>query len=43
VVSSFGLTGRANLEATKAELAAVRAKGLKPLRDCPAEAAAMAE
>ena len=34
---------RADLEAAKAELAAVRAKGLKPLRDCPAEAAAMAK
>jgi acid phosphatase (class A) len=34
---------RADLEAAKAELAAVRAKGLKPLRDCAAEAAAMAK
>jgi acid phosphatase (class A) len=33
---------RADIEAAKAELAAVRAKGLKPLRDCQAEAAAMA-
>jgi acid phosphatase (class A) len=33
---------RADLEAAKAELAAVRAKGLKPIRDCQAEAAAMA-
>ena len=33
---------RADLEAAKTELAAVRAKGLKPLRDCAAEAAAMA-
>jgi acid phosphatase (class A) len=33
---------RAELEAAKAELAAVRAKGLKPLRDCEAEAAALA-
>jgi acid phosphatase (class A) len=36
------LTFRADLEAAKAELAAVRAKGLKPTRDCQAEAAAMA-
>jgi len=36
-------TFRADLEAAKAELAAVRAKGLKPLRDCAAEAAAMAK
>jgi acid phosphatase (class A) len=34
---------RADLEAAKAELAAVRAKGLKPLRDCAAEAAALAK
>lgn len=34
---------RADLEAAKAELAAVRAKGLKPLRDCTAEAEAMAK
>ncbi|MGO8988701.1 MAG: acid phosphatase [bacterium] len=34
-------TFRADLEAAKAELAAVRAKGLNPLRDCAAEAAAM--
>jgi acid phosphatase (class A) len=33
---------RADLEAAKAELAAVRAKGLKPTRDCKAEAAALA-
>ena len=33
----------ADLEAAKAELAAVRAKGLKPLRDCAAEAAALAQ
>lgn len=32
----------ADLEAAKAELASVRAKGLKPTRDCDAEAAAMA-
>jgi len=36
-------TFRADLEAAKAELAAVRAKRLKPLRDCAAEAAAMAK
>ena len=36
-------TFHADLEAAKAELAAVRAKGLKPLRDCAAEAAAMAK
>jgi acid phosphatase (class A) len=36
-------TFRADLEAAKAELAAIRAKGLKPLRDCAAEAAAMAK
>ena len=36
-------TFRADLEAAKAELAAVRAKGRKPLRDCAAEAAAMAK
>jgi acid phosphatase (class A) len=36
-------TFRADLEAAKAELAAVRAKGLKPLRDCAVEAAAMAK
>jgi acid phosphatase (class A) len=36
-------TFRADLEAAKAELAAVRAKGLKPLRDCTAEAAALAK
>jgi acid phosphatase (class A) len=35
-------TFRADLEASKAELAAVRAKGLKPTRDCNAEASAMA-
>ena len=33
---------RADIEAAKAELAAVRAKGLKPIRDCEAEAKAMA-
>ena len=33
---------RADLEAARAELAAARAKGLKPTRDCNAEAAAMA-
>jgi len=33
---------RADVEAAKAELAAARAKGLKPTRDCAAEAAAMA-
>ena len=32
---------RADLEAAKAELSAVRARGLKPQRDCAAEAAAM--
>ena len=32
----------ADLEAGKAELASVRAKGLKPVRDCKAEASAMA-
>ncbi len=31
----------ADLEAAKAELAAVRSRGLKPVRDCAAEAAAM--
>jgi acid phosphatase (class A) len=36
-------TFRTDLEAAKAELAAVRAKGLKPQRDCTAEAAAMAK
>jgi acid phosphatase (class A) len=35
-------TFRADLEAAKAELAAARAKGPKPQRDCAAEAAAMA-
>jgi len=34
---------RAELEAAKAELAAVRAKGLKPTRDCQAEAEALAQ
>ena len=34
---------RADLEAAKAELAAVRAKGLKPQRDCAAENAATAK
>jgi len=33
---------RADVEAARAELAAVRAKGLKPTRDCEAEAAALA-
>ncbi|MBW1812064.1 MAG: phosphatase PAP2 family protein, partial [Deltaproteobacteria bacterium] len=33
---------RADLEAARAELAAVRAKGLKPTRDCQAEADALA-
>lgn len=33
---------RADLEAAKAELAAVRAKGLKPARNCEAEAGALA-
>jgi acid phosphatase (class A) len=33
---------RADLEAAQAELAAVRSKGLKPDRDCAAEAAALA-
>jgi len=32
---------RADLEAAKAELASVRAKGLKPTRDCKAEAGAL--
>jgi acid phosphatase (class A) len=36
-------TFRTDLEPAKAELAAVRAKGLKPQRDCTAEAAAMAK
>ena len=36
-------TFRADLEAAKAELATVHAKGLKPQRDCAAEAAAMAK
>lgn len=34
---------RADLEAARAELAAVRAKGLTPQRDCAAEAAALAK
>ena len=34
---------RAELEAAKAELAAVRAKGLKPTRDCQTEADALAQ
>jgi acid phosphatase (class A) len=34
---------RAEIEAAKAELAAVRAKGLKPTRDCKAEADALAK
>lgn len=33
---------RSDLEAAKAELAAIRSKGLKPMRDCSAEAAALA-
>ena len=33
---------RADVEAARAELADVRAKGLKPTRDCPAEAEALA-
>ena len=33
---------RAEIEAAKAELAAVRAKGLKPVRDCQAETEALA-
>jgi acid phosphatase (class A) len=33
---------RADLEAAKAELEAVRAKGLKATRDCSAEATAVA-
>ena len=33
---------RADLEAARAELAAVRKKGLKPTRDCSTEAAALA-
>ncbi|HXE96001.1 MAG TPA: acid phosphatase, partial [Dongiaceae bacterium] len=32
---------RADLEAARMELGAVRARGLKPKRDCAAEAAAM--
>ena len=36
-------TFRTDLEAAKSEFADVRAKGLKPLRDCAAEAAAMAK
>jgi acid phosphatase (class A) len=35
-------TFRADLEAARAELAAVRAKDLQPVRDCKAEAAALA-
>ena len=34
---------RAEIEAAKAEFAAVRAKGLKPTRDCQAEADALAQ
>ena len=34
---------RADVEAAKAELTAVRAKGLKPTRDCKAEAEALAQ
>jgi acid phosphatase (class A) len=37
------LAFRAEIEAAKAELAAVRAKGLKPMRDCQAEADALAQ
>jgi acid phosphatase (class A) len=37
------LAFRADLEAARAELAAVRKKGLKPNRDCNAESAALAE
>ena len=36
-------TFRADLEAAKAELAAVRAKGLKPTRDCEAETEALSQ
>lgn len=36
-------TFRSDLEAAQAELAALRGKGLKPQRDCAAEAAAMAK
>lgn len=36
-------TFRADLEAAKAEIAAVRTKGLKPQRDCSVEAKAMAK
>lgn len=35
-------TFRADLEAAKAEVAAVRSQGLKPIRDCQAETAALA-
>ena len=34
---------RSDVEAAKAEIAAVRAKGLKPTRDCAAEAAALSQ
>ena len=34
---------RADLEYAKGELATARSKGLKPTRDCKAEAAALAE
>lgn len=34
---------RADMESAKSELAAVRAKGLKPVRDCKAEADALAQ
>ena len=34
---------RAEIEAAKIELEAVRAKGLKPTRDCEAEADALAQ
>jgi len=36
-------TFREDLEAAKAELRTVRARGLKPMRDCTAEAAALAK
>jgi acid phosphatase (class A) len=36
-------TFRAEVQAAKAELAAVRAKGLKPQRDCTVERAALAQ
>ena len=37
-----GVDDAAELEAAEAELAAVRAEGLPPTRDCDAEAAALA-